>query len=221
MRKMALQVGSEPVIRLRHNDGEGVWGAFMHKISLIGFIWVASLVGCASTSSTENPYVIRGSLPNENPLFVPQGHDAQQYQRVYDTVYDVCQKFFDIANSNMYAGEIVSVPRISAGVFDWFSYEWYDGYELWQSTAQSIRRRLQVQITPAEVGGYFVLVKIVKELEDPGQSVAPLVQRRLRPDDTMDVVGVVPSSIQRSRWIDMGRDTRLEELIINKLKEKL
>lgn len=193
----------------------------MNRFSVLAIIMLVAMAGCKSSSSNDNPYVVRGALPIENPLFVPQGHDAQQYQRVYETVYDECQRFFDIASSNMYAGEIVSVPRISAGVFDWFIYEWYDGYELWQSTAQSIRRRLNVQITPAEVGGYFVQVKIIKELEDPGQAVTPLEQRRLRPDDTFDIVGVVPSSIQRSRWIDMGRDTRLEDLIISKLKEKL
>lgn len=193
----------------------------MSRYSLFVGLLITIMAGCQSSQTNDNPYVVRGALPIENPLFVPQGQDAQQYQRVYETVYDECQRFFDIASSNMYAGEIVSVPRISAGVFDWFLYEWYDGYELWQSTAQSIRRRLTVQITPAEVGGYFVQVKIIKELEDPGQAVTPLEQRRLRPDDPFDVVGVVPSSIQKSRWIDMGRDIRLEELIISKLKEKL
>lgn len=207
---MALQENRQPVIRLG-----------MKRFSYLGLLLGFSMLGCASTGAQENPYVIRGSYPNENPLFVPQGHDAQQYQRVYDTVYDACQKYFDIASSNMYAGEIVGVPRISAGVFDWFSYEWYDGYELWQSTAQSIRRRLQVQISPAEVGGYFVLVKVIKELEDPGQTVNPILQRRLRPDDTIDTQGITPSQPIGSRWIDMGRDIKLEELILSKLKEKL
>jgi hypothetical protein len=181
------------------------------------------MIGCASTSWQSDPALVRGSLPNENPLFVPQGHDAQQYQRVYDTVYDICQTYFDIANSNMYAGEITGVPRLSAGIFDWFVYEYYDGYELWQSTAQSIRRRLQVQITPAEVGGYFVLVRIQKELEDPGQLVVLNNQRRLRPDDPIDAQNVSsPSQVNpASKWIDIGRDARLEALIITKLKEKL
>ncbi|HMO36643.1 MAG TPA: hypothetical protein PKA06_11425 [Gemmatales bacterium] len=180
-------------------------------------------IGCVSTDWQNDPAIIRGSLPIENPLFVPQGHDPQQYQRVYDTVYDICQTYFDIANSNMYAGEITGVPRLSAGIFDWFRYEYYDGYEIWQSTVQSIRRRLQVQITPAEVGGYFVLVRIQKELEDPGQLVNVYNQRRLRPDDPIDAQNSAAPSGRNpvSQWIDIGRDTRLETLIISKLKEKL
>ncbi len=193
----------------------------MGWLRFVAVIALLSLAGCQGMSAQTNPNIVRGSYPVENPLFVPQGHDANQYQRVYDTVYDVCHKYFEIANSNMYAGEILGVPRISSGVFDWFTFEWYDGYELWQSTAQSIRRRLQIQISPAEVGGYFVLVKVIKELEDPGQSVNPINQRRLRPDETIDTQGITPSQAIGSRWIDMGRDGRLEELIISKLKEKL
>lgn len=195
-------------------------GIGMNKLGYLVVAYAFSMMGCLGGAG-QDPYIVRGTAPCENPLFVPQGHDANQYQRVYDTVYDVCQKYFDIANSNMYAGEILGVPRISAGVFDWFVFEYYDGYELWQSTAQSIRRRLQVQITPAEVGGYFVLVKVMKELEDPGHAVNPLQQRRLRPDDPIDTQGVTPSMTASSRWIDMGRDTKLEELIITRLKEKL
>ena len=122
-------------------------------------VWPLMLSSCVSGPPVENPY-LAGQYPKENPLFVPQGQNPQQYQRVYDTVYDVVQQYFDIASSNMYAGEILGVPRISAGVFDAFRYGCYDSYELWQSTTQSIRRRLQVQIIPAEVGGYFVSIKV-------------------------------------------------------------
>jgi hypothetical protein len=178
------------------------------------------LAGCVSGPSVQNPYLVP-HYAAENPLFVPQGQDAQQYQRVYDTVYDVAHRYFDIAASNMYAGEILGVPRVSAGIFDWFQYEWYDGYEFLQSTAQSIRRRLHIQIIPAEVGGYFVLVKVMKELEDPGQNVSPNAGHRLRPDDPTNKHGVMPTQVTGPRWLDMGRDTRMEELILSKLKEKL
>jgi len=181
-----------------------------------------ALTGCISGPPVPNPYLIPGNYSSENPLFVPQGQDAQQYQRVYDIVYDVAHRYFDIAESNMYAGEILGVPRVSAGVFDWITYGGYDAYELFQSTAQSIRRRLQIQIIPAEVGGYFVLVKVVKELEDPGQNLPSVPNaRRLRPDDPTNPRGVTPSFNPGQHWIDLGRDTHLEELILSKLKQQL
>ncbi len=185
--------------------------------------WLAMFLcaGCVSGPPLDSGNGNIATFRSENPLFVPQGQDAQQYQRVYDTVYDVVHKYFEIASSNMYAGEILSVPRVSAGLFDWFRYEGYDSYELWQSTAQSIRRRLHVQIIPAEVGGYFVSVKVFKELEDPGAPVNPMVQRRLRPEDPTDNAGMTPTRISGMRWIDFGRDARLEELILSKLKERL
>ena len=89
-------------------------------------ILAIAMTGCMSGPPVENPYLVANHYPAENPLFVPQGQDAQQYQRVYDTVYDVAHKYFDIAASNMYAGEILGVPRISAGIFDWITYEGYD-----------------------------------------------------------------------------------------------
>jgi hypothetical protein len=186
----------------------------------LSILLVVLLAGCVSGPPLENPNLV-GMLPRENPLFVPQGQDPQQYQRVYDVVYDLAQQHFDIAASNMYAGEILGVPRISAGIFDAFRYGEYDGYELWQSTAQSIRRRLHIQIIPAEVGGYFVSVKVYKELEDPGVLVNPLLQRRLRPEDPTNTQGVSPSWNTGLHWIDLGRDIRLEDAIIAKLKERL
>jgi hypothetical protein len=177
--------------------------------------------GCISGPALDNPYYVRSPNSSENPLFVPQGQDPQQYQRVYDTVYDVVNKYFDIASSNMYAGEIWGVPRVSTGLFDWWHFESYDSYELWQSTLQSIRRRLQVQIIPAEVGGYFVAVYVFKELEDPGAPVNPLLHRRIRPEDPTDTRGAWPTSESGLHWIGMGRDTKLEELILARLKEKL
>jgi hypothetical protein len=192
----------------------GLW-----KLMCLALPW--GLGGCLSGPPAENPYLVRGQNPSENPLFVPQGQDAAQYQRVYDTVYDVVLKYFDVASSNMYAGEILGVPRVSTGIFDWWHFESYDSYELWQSTLQSIRRRIQVQIIPAEVGGYFVAIKVYKELEDPGAPVNPHLFRRLRPEDPTDVRGVYPSSNAGLHWIDLGRDTKLEELILSKLKERL
>jgi hypothetical protein len=189
--------------------------------TVLGMILASVMTGCMSGPPVENPFLVPNHYPAENPLFVPQGQDAQQYQRVYDTVYDVAHKYFDIAASNMYAGEILGVPRISAGVFDWITYEGYDTYQLLESTAQSIRRRLHIQIIPAEVGGYFVLVKVIKELEDPGQNVAPVSGRRLRPDDVTSQPGIAPTKATGPCWIDMGRDWRFEELILRKLKECL
>lgn len=197
----------------------GIW-MFTRMACFTAWMLMPWVAGCATTGNYDNPGAGAYVPAIENPLFVPQGQDPQQYQRVYDTVYDICQKYFDIAGSNMYAGEIAGAPLLSSGVFDWFQYEWYDGYELWQSTAQSIRRRLQVQITPAEVGGYFVLVRIYKELEDPGAGLATGLLSSMRNDDLKRPVTGKGTALG-SYWIDMGRDTRLEGLIITKLKEKL
>src|SRR5437870_4934862 len=115
--------------------------------------------GCRfSGPPSANPALVgRPSLTlGENPLFVAQAHDPQQYQRVFDTTYDVLNDYFDIAASNIFAGQILGVPRITAGYWDGPRYDWYDGYQLFESSLQTVRRRAVLNITPAECGGYFI-----------------------------------------------------------------
>ena len=56
---------------------------------------------------------------------------------------------------------------------------------------------------------------------DVSAPVNPLLHRRIRPEDPTDTRGVLPTSEAGLHWIGMGRDTKLEELILAKLKEKL
>ena len=51
--------------------------------------------------------------------------------------------------------------------------------------------------------------------------VNPILHQQLRPDDPSNAQYATPTKPIGSRWIDMGRDIRLEELIVTKLKEKL
>src|SRR5262245_3261928 len=125
-----------------------------------------SLPGCMSGGTWgPQPY---NSVPvyehvYENPLFLAQGQDS--YYDVFRQVYDVVNDYFDIAYSNIQAGRIEGRPKVTAGFWDVVTLDWHSKQELFESTLQTIRRRVEVTIAPAECGGYFIDVKVYKELE--------------------------------------------------------
>lgn len=154
----------------------------------------------------------------ENPLFLPQGQDS--YQQVFHDVRRAVECFFPIASSNIYAGSIDSAPVITAGFWDGLRYGWYDRYELTEASLQTIRRRAVVRIIPAEVGGYFVDVRVYKELEDlpkPAHATAgaAVIRQELPMDPSLQPV--LPQ-LSRSGWILIGRDPALEQKILRRLR---
>lgn len=184
--------------------------------------WAVTTAGLLSAMGCQSLVGERSSLPPdvvlENPLFLPQGQDS--YQQVFHDVRRAVESFFPIAASNIYAGSIDSAPVITAGFWDGLRYGWYDRYELCESSLQTIRRRAVVRIIPAEVGGYFVDVRVYKELEDlpkPAHATAgaAVIRQELPMDPSLQPV--LPQ-LSRAGWILIGRDPALEQKILRRLR---
>lgn len=159
----------------------------------------------------------------ENPLFVPQGHVSESYELVFRKTTDAIAAYFPIAYSNRYDGRIESAYLVSAGWLEPWNPVPYDKYETTETTLQSVRRRCIATIIPAEAGGYYVEVKVYKELEDlpkPSHASAGAVLQRIEetPGRTYETARTIPV---RSQWIPMGRDHALEQAILLRLKQCL
>lgn len=154
----------------------------------------------------------------ENPLYLAQGQDS--YYDVFRQVYDVVNDYFDIAYSNIQAGRIESRPKVTAGFWDAFALDWYSKSELFEAMLQTVRRRVEVTISPAECGGYFVDVKVFKELEDLPQPVhASTGGAVIRHDSPLErVPDVVESPYLTRGWIPFGRDIPLEQHMLRRLQ---
>ena len=76
------------------------------------------------------------------------------------------------------------------------------------------------RIAPAEGGGYFVDVRVFKELEDlprPSRSTAGAAS--FRSDNTVErQFEVIDPTVFESNWIPIGRDTKLEQVLLQKMK---
>ena len=154
-----------------------------------------------------------------NPLVVP----SADFEAVWKETVAVVDDYFDIASENRPARKIVTQPKTGATLLE----PWYGdsvGFrERLESSLQTIRRFAIVTVQPAPGGGYTVKVEVVKELEDlakperQGGGRATFLDN-LPVNRTREIVGPVPLP---SAWIPRGRDTKLEQVILNRIRAAL
>ena len=188
-----------------------------------GVILLASC-GCATGPLLDNPALLR---PNptatvENPVYLPLGPPA--YNTVYEKLLDILDRYWEIADENRYGGRIVTIPRTEPGLERSLVPGSPSFEERLYATLQSVRWYAIAQIEVADDGGFFVDVKIFKELEDvprPSRSTAGAAV--FRSDNVVErqfeVIDVAPP--QSGGWIPIGRDCKLEQVILQRIKKCL
>ena len=185
--------------------------------------WLAAaalgLAGCSTGPLQENPVLLRPDLliPQENPLYIPQGPDA--YDKVFQKALDVVDDFFEIAYANRYDGRIESQPAVAPGLEQPWKPGSPDFYQRLLAFFQSIRHRCILVIQPADDGGYYIDVKVLKELEDlPSPMRATAGAASFRMNSTIErQFEVIEQPIYESNWIPIGRDYKLEQVILERL----
>jgi hypothetical protein len=195
--------------------------------------WTAAMAatacGCSSGPLTtgpllDNPIFLTPdpSVTVENPVYVPLGPAA--YNTVFEKVLDTVSDYFEIAETNRYDGSIKTFPKTSPGLERYLLPGDPDLEQRLYATLQSIRYYALVRIQVADDGGFFVDVKIFKELEDvprPSRSTAGAAV--FRSDNVVErqfqVIDVAPP--QSGGWIPIGRDCKLEQVILQRIKKCL
>ena len=178
-----------------------------------------TLGGCASGPLLENPLPFRAdrAASHENPLYIPQGELA--YARVFEKVLDILAEYFVIAYANRYDGRIETLPGIAPGIEQPWKPGSPDLYQRLLAFCQTIRHRAIVQITTAPDGGYFISVQVLKELEDlprPTRATAGDATFRMEATVQRQFEIVVPELFEPN-WIPIGRDCKLEQVILDRL----
>jgi len=206
----------------RSADQDGCYpagGRMLCLLLLICAVW-ASLgsVGCRQFR-----YRFRNAPPDQfvpNPLDLPAAPDAFVWSQVIDAVDDYFRisRETPVQNADGFIldGRIETAYTIGASCFEPWRKDSTPGFERWQGTLQSIRRRAIVTVRPRGPG-YTVEVVVQKDLEDVGRSVTA----------TQSSVGILhDASIQRRGrlvegtpetlgWIPLGRDSTLEQVILS------
>ncbi len=181
-----------------------------------------SLGGCAAWPTgplQENPVLVRvdRGCSHENPIYIPQGPMA--YARVFEKVEDILSDYFVIAYSNRYEGRIETHPAIAPGIEQPWKPGSPDWYQRLFAYFQTVRHRAVVLIMTANDGGYFVDVKVLKELEDlPAPSRATAGEATYRVVPTVErQFEIVAGDVFDPAWIPIGRDHKLEQCILDRL----
>jgi len=177
--------------------------------------------GCMTGPILDNPALIRPDpkVNVENPVWMPS--DPNNYGKVFENVLDIMTDYFEVSYSNRYGGVIETFPRISPGFEQIWKPGSPDAYQRLEATLQTIRHRGSVLIMPAEDGGFFVQVTIYKELEDLSQPIrASAGAAAFRSDFTVDrQFEVIDPTVFESNWIPRGRDTEMEQAILQRLRK--
>jgi hypothetical protein len=174
--------------------------------------------GCAVGPLQENPVLL---APNraafENPVFLPQG--PASYNIVFSKVLDVVSDYFEVAYLNRQEGRVESFPRVAPGLGEPWKPGSPDLYQRTLATFQTIRHRAVVLLSAAADGGYFVDVKIYRELEDlPVPTRTTAAAASFRSLTTIErQFEVVDSSTFEPLWIPIGRDTKLEQALLERI----
>lgn len=118
-----------------------------------GLLLVLTLLsGCASS----RPMIV------SNPVFVPANSQHAAWERAVDVLHDF---HFPIARENRLDGVIETDYRVGSNVLEPWHGDSVDMANRLESTLQSLRRKVKVDLTPVE-GGYLVGVEAFKEQED-------------------------------------------------------
>jgi hypothetical protein len=176
--------------------------------------------GCSSVPPLDNPTFLRPDAGPavENPVYIPLGPPA--YNTVYEKTLDILVKYFEIKYENRYGGYIETYPRVEPG-FERAIIAGSPGFcERLLATLQSVRHFAIVRIQVADDGGFWVDVKVYRELEDvPRPSHATAGAAVFRNDNTVErQFEVLEPSSGESNWIPIGEDVPLEQAILRQLK---
>lgn len=170
--------------------------------------------GCATVTRVIAPRPV-----SENPLIVP----SNDFEAVWRETVAALDEYFEIRTENRLARTIVTDPVIGATLLEPWRGDSATLYERFESTLQTTRRFARVQIESVPGRGYAVKVEVLKELEDLARPDRQSAGRAVFNNDfpvnrTREIVGPVPVALQ---WIPRGRDTQLEQVILQRIRDAL
>ncbi|HUT93678.1 MAG TPA: hypothetical protein VMY37_29715 [Thermoguttaceae bacterium] len=193
----------------------------MRRFIAVGLALLAA-AGCAVNPPVTNPVWETTNVFQNNPVLLP----VRDHELAWETVVDVVDDYFRIEQEEpvrlvgnvVTEGRLDTFPAVGSTMFEPWRRDSANPYEKLESTLQSIRRHATVRVSPAQ-GGYLVDVAVFKELEDVVQPMhATAGAATFRNDSSLTrVVSAVGEQEIHEDWIPMGRDTALEQRIIQQL----
>jgi hypothetical protein len=172
--------------------------------------WLFLLLALSSGCASSRPMIV------SNPVFIPANSQHSAWERTVDVLHDF---HFPIARENRLDGVIETDYRVGSNVLEPWHGDSVGSFNRLESTLQSIRRKVRVDLTPVE-GGYLVGVEAFKEQEDllgVAENTAGAATFRKNTPLERDLNVVVGQS-SPSGWYSLGRDADLEQAILAEMQ---
>lgn len=207
-------------------QNEGIRDFFMpERERMLGLLLLAFMILGISLSPgcRQFRYRFRNTPPEQfvpNPLDLPAAPDAFVWSQVIDAVDDYFRIIRETPVQNadgfILDGRVETAYSIGASCFEPWRKDSTPGFERWQGTLQSIRRRAIVTVRPRGPG-YTVEVVVQKDLEDVGRSVTETQSSvGIRHEASIERRGrLVEGTPETLGWIPLGRDSTLEQVILS------
>jgi hypothetical protein len=161
----------------------------------------------------------------ENPLFVPSSDRELLWNQVVDTV----DNYFKIkrevrvrvVGDVSLEGHLETFPTDGSTLLEPWRKDSTHGYEKLHATLQSVRRSAMVRVQPVQ-GGYVIDVVVQKELEDLARpEYASAAQMPLRESESVTRESAEAlNQAMPTDWIPIGRDTSLEQRILQEIRDR-
>ena len=207
-------------------QNEGIRDFFMpERGRMLGLLLLAFMILGISLSPgcRQFRYRFRNAPPEQfvpNPLDLPAAPDAFVWSQVIDAVDDYFRIIRETPVQNadgfILDGRVETAYSIGASCFEPWRKDSTPGFERWQGTLQSIRRRAIVTVRPRGPG-HTVEVVVQKDLEDVGRSVTETQSSvGIRHEASIERRGrLVEGTPETLGWIPLGRDSTLEQVILS------
>ncbi len=193
----------------------------MSRLTIVSLAAIVALGVCLSNGGCATPLGGQSQfIQPPAPIYVP----AADSTRVWERIVEVLHEFhFTIAREDRRAGVIETDTKPGASVLEPWHRDTVDRAQRWESTLQSIRRRVVVSFQPAGDGGNFIQVRVDKEIEDlPGPNTNAAGPATLSDNSTLqrNLDRVVGSS-RESTWLPRGQDPALERVLTERIRAAL
>ena len=115
-------------------------------------------------------------------------------------------------------GIITTYPEISRQVWELWRGDVVDDWQMWESSLHTIRRRLEVAVRRRDDGGVDVTVRaFVQRLSLPESQITSTGEAFAAFSPAAGLKQRTGGGSRQVRWIDLGRDARLEQEILSDL----
>lgn len=164
--------------------------------------------GCHSLWTTQ-------AGPVGQPLFVSCTNQDTVWERTVDVLHEYP---FYVRREDRLDGVIETEYKTGSGILEPWHKDSVGHFQKMESTLQSIRRRVVVNITPAG-NGFYIYVEAYKELEDlvglAANSAGGATFQESQP--LQRDLDLVVGQTAPSGWISQGRDFALEQDILQRI----